>query len=449
MPYLDGIASGLNTTALIDAIVYAQSQPLVVMRQDLEDAEDVKEAIAGLTSRFNDITTSLEDIDTADEFTAFSTSLSSEDQFSATAGEGASPGTYNITVSSLAFSETEVSQGYADKSTLGTLGTGDVNITVGGVASTVTLDGTNNSLEGLAEALNELDGVTSYVLDTGDATDPYKLVVQGDDTGAANTIEIDTSALAGGTNPTFTETRSASDAQLDVNGITVNSASNTVTALPGLTIDLTNTGTDPVTLTVSEDEVAIADKIEAFVDAFNEAVGYYNKETAYNPDLGITGGLVGESSARRAVDGIGTVVSSPYEVGGAYSILAEVGITTSQDGTLELDRTTLEDALLENSEDVQKLFTDPNGPGVALSGRINDLYVDEETGSLTSRSESVEGEIEDLQTRIEDMEEYLDDYTERLRSQFVAMEQAMSSLNASAGMIGAMFASMPAPATPT
>jgi flagellar hook-associated protein 2 len=449
MPFLDGIASGLDTTALIDSIVATKAQPIRIMRDDLRDAEATKEAVAGLTNRVSDIATALDDINSLSEFVTYSTSMTDDAQFTAIAGTDVTPGTYSITVDSLASAETEVSQGYTDKDALGTLGEGDVTITIGGVATAVTLDSTNSSVQGLADALNDVDGVSAYVLDTGEATDPYKLIVQGQNTGAANAIQLDTSALTttGVTNPTFTETLTASDAQININGVTVQSASNSVTSIPGLTLDLKNTGTEPVTLTVSEDVTAMADKVEAFVDAYNEAVAYFDKSTAFNPDLNISGGLVGESGARRVMDGLSSIVSTGYDVGGSFTILAEIGFASQQDGTLDFNRTELEDAIRSDPESVQALFIDPGGPGQTMINRINDLYVDEDAGTLTSRAESIENEIEDLNSRIDDQEEYLDGYNERLRTQFIAMEQAISAINGTAGFLGALFASIPAAPT--
>ena len=63
----------------------------------------------------------------------------------------------------------------------------------------------------LAAAIDEIDGLSAYVLNTGADSEPYKLVVQGEDTGTDNSISFDTSGLTGsGTVPSFTEQRAAS-----------------------------------------------------------------------------------------------------------------------------------------------------------------------------------------------------------------------------------------------
>ena len=84
-------------------------------------------------------------------------------------------------------------------------------------------------------------------MNTGEASNPYRLIIQGEDTGSANTIEIDTSGLTGGgTVPSFTEQTAAADAELSINGIDVVSDSNTVSdSITGLTLELTGTTSEP------------------------------------------------------------------------------------------------------------------------------------------------------------------------------------------------------------
>ena len=44
---------------------------------------------------------------------------------------------------------------------------------------------------------DDIDGLSAYVLNTGADEDPYKLIVQGEDTGADNTIAFNTAGLTG------------------------------------------------------------------------------------------------------------------------------------------------------------------------------------------------------------------------------------------------------------
>lgn len=450
MPSIDGIVSGLDTTALIDGIIGAAAVPLTVMQDQLEELEDRLEAVSGVKNRLDDLATAIEGLDEVDEFASFSAELSEEGYVTVTTDSDVNPGSYEVEVLNLADNEVEVSQAYSDKDSTGVVSEGTLSITYGADTVDITIDASNSSLEGVAAAINDADmGVTAYVINNGDGTNPYQLVIQGDDTGADNTITVDTSGLAGGTAPTFTQTSTATDAQIVVNGVTVTSDTDTFAdVVPGLTIEAAAETVDPVTVSVATDEEALVEKVQAFVDAYNAVIDYYNTNTAYSPDDGIRGGLVGESSVRSVINSLGTMISSEYtDVDGAYTALSMVGISTNSDGTLELDTEELTEAIQTDYDAVEALFTTEDddtsayGPLATIRNAIEDLYLDSDTGTLTSRTDSLEESIEDQEERIADFEEYLVSYEERLREQFTYMETVLAELYASQDYLTALFAS--------
>ena len=444
MPYLDGIASGLDTTSLIRAVMEVAEAPLKRMQGNLDSLEDVKEAVAGLTNRFEDLSTALQGVDEVAEFSLFSATVSNTSALSATVDSDVAPGQYDVLINNLASSETEVSQAFADSTSTGVIGEGTFKVTYGGVETDITLDSSNSSLTGLATALNEVEGISAYVLDTGVATDPYKLVVQGQDTGTTNSISFDTSGLTGGTALSFTQTTEAKNASATVNGTTVESETNTLDNIPGLTLDLLSDPGETVSITVNQDTEGMADKIQAVVDAYNEIESYYDTKTAYNTELGISGPLLAESGSRRAVDALKDMFTGDYSaMGGSFSTLSQIGITLEQDGSLALDRTVLVDAIESDSDGVFAMFSEDGGPGKTLVTAIDDLYVDEDTGILTTRSDSIEEQIEDLQEDIDRKDALLDSQAERLRDQFVQMEIALAEMQSTGSYLAAMFAGSP------
>jgi flagellar hook-associated protein 2 len=442
MPAIDGIVSGIDTSGLIDAITSTATIPLQQMEEQLDTFEDQKEKIAGLSNRLKDLSSFLKDMDTLEEFSQFTATTDEDSPFTLSATDEAISGTYDVEVVSLASNETEVSTtGWATADEAGAFGHGELSIDYGGAVTQITVDATNDDPSSVAAAISAIDGVNAYVLDTGDGGTPFQLVIQSENSGASNTITVDTSALTGN-QPLFTETRSAANSEISVNGTTIYSETNTVTALPGLTINLTED--DPGqehTLTVSRDQTAIEADVQQFVDLYNEFVNYYDSASVYNSELGITGALASDATARRVVDGMADMVSSPYTVDGNFEIFAQIGIQTQQDGTLELDTEVLSDALTNNFDDVAALFNDENGPAQTIITKIDDLYVDEDTGSLQSRTDSLEDSIEDQQVRIEQQQVYIDNYVARLRAKFTAMEIAMSNFQNTSMYLGAMFAS--------
>src|SRR5208282_1155608 len=80
-----------------------------------------------------------------------------------------------------------------------------VAATASGVATPITIDSSNDTLDGVAAAINSANlGVTAQVFDTGLAGAPYRLEVTSNSTGAAQSFTI-SSNLTGGTAPDFAD----------------------------------------------------------------------------------------------------------------------------------------------------------------------------------------------------------------------------------------------------
>lgn len=436
----DGIVSGLDTTAMIEAILDVEAVAQQTLEDQLAEYEERLEATAGLSNRLSDVSDYIDTMDTPDEFSSISANITGT-AIDVTTDAGALSGTYNISVSALAQAEVEASDGFADKDALGGFAEGTLSVTIGGDTTDITIDSSNSSLTDVAEAIDAIEGLNAYVLDDGSGANPYRLVVQAEETGSSNTITLDTSGLTGpGQVPVFTEEIAASDAQLNINGVDITSESNTISeAIPGVTLDLNQTTTGTEVLTVDTDIDGIIENIQGFVDAYNEVMSYYDTQTAYDLEEDIRGGLVGETTASRVIEGVSSIISDQYEsLTGVYSSLAEIGFETQTDGTLTFDTEQLREALEENYEDTMELFTDPAGPAGQLRDSIQNLYIDSESGSLALRQETLEETISDYEEQIADFDDYLASYEERLRNQFTYMEQTLGALQAAESALLAM-----------
>ena len=107
---------------------------------------------------------------------------------------------------------------------------------------TISSGADNNNLSTLASALNAKAGITSYVLNTGAASNPYRLVVLSEKTGKDFTFSLSYNAT--GTSGTSLNTTGTSvtrvtgqNATASINSVSVQSATNVFTdAVSGLTI---------------------------------------------------------------------------------------------------------------------------------------------------------------------------------------------------------------------
>ncbi len=205
--FSNGLASGLNTSAIIDAIIGAARRPAVLMEGRIADRSNQISAFQGLSAMLLSLKIETDRLGAPESFDTLSVSSSDEDVLSATAESSASPGTYTFTVNSLAQPEILASQGFASVDSV--VGTGSVSITVGtGDEETITVGAGASTLSGLRNAINASDaGVTASIINTGSGASPYKLVLTSKTSGAANTIAIEAN-LTGGTAPAFARSTS-------------------------------------------------------------------------------------------------------------------------------------------------------------------------------------------------------------------------------------------------
>lgn len=436
MPAVDGVISGFDTSGLIKSITEAALQPAVNMRTRKADYEKKIEKITELSDKLQTLSEKAAEIGQEDGLAALS-STSTTDLIEVTQDSSAVAGNYLVEVSHLSRGETSTTNGYAD-SGLGQLGHGTLTIDYGGEPHEITIDGTNDGLAAIASEINDIDGLSAVVVDTGVGAEPFQLVVTGE-TGADNAIDFSfASSGGGGTDVAFTEVQDAQNSAVTVNGIAIESSGDTVEAIPGVTLDLRGVPTGTQTIKVAEDVDGMVEKVKGFVEAYNEVQSFVNTQSVYNAEAGLKGPFAGETSVRRVTDGLSTLISNQYTTGSNLTALSELGIATEKGGTLELDEDKLRELLEDDFANVDSLLTSDTGPLASLAGQIDDVYVDSENGTLESRTDSLQGSIEDLEDSISRQEDYVDAYSERLREKFTAMEAVMAQAQNSTNFLLAM-----------
>lgn len=434
---VDGLFSGLDTTGIVNALVAANSGNRNAMARQLEKDKATLGALTEMNNRLEAVASAAEDLRNISS-KGYTATVPETAGFTAEAGNGAIAGTYNVSVTSLASSEMEVSNTFADK-TRSVIANGTMDITVGGVTSTITVDGTNDNLVDLAASIDELDGVQAYVLNTGGAT-PFQLVIQSEETGADSAITIDTTGLVGaGTVPTFTEAQTGADAALTINGLAVTSSSNNVGAIPGLTINLNEAGLGASTIEVEIDQATIEESLTAFVDAYNAVVDFQVARSQYDQEAQTGGPLFGDGTSRRIVDRLGIMVSSGYTNESSLIVLSQIGIQTQQTGNLKLDTVQLSDAISAGFDDVIDFLTSDSGPLAVLQSEIDDVFVDPLEGAIKSRKQSLEAGIRDLEDRIADEDARLDTQAETIRARFTRLETTLAELQSATQFVSNLF----------
>lgn len=436
-----GLVSGIDTDSMVAGLVAAASKPKEVLQSQKKELEATQAAYSTLSSRLTTLKTAIEGIDTINELRTVSATSSNDDAVSVALEGSAVVGRFSIAVTQLASAEMEVSSGFPSSDASNSFATGALVVQYGATSTTISVDASHSSLEDVVALINDqVAGVTAYVMDTGSGPNRYRLVISGNETGSTNTISIDTSGLTGpGTVPTFTETSSAADASIVLNGETVTSASNEISgAVEGVTFTVSELTASNVAVTIARDSDAMVEKLQAVVDAYNAVMSYVRSQTVYNPDENLKGAFIGESQYRSVTQGVQTLVSGQYTANSVFTALSQLGFATEQNGDLSFDATVFKDALGEDFNAAIDLITDStNGFAAAMVSKL-DYFTDEDTGLLTGRVDSLADRIEVFDERIANFDDRMQKYEDRLKKQFMAMELAMSKFNNASSQLAAL-----------
>lgn len=267
-----GAGSGIFSADFVDKLVEAERVPTEMRLDNKEQLLQARiSAFRALKSAMSAMKSPLEVLKSGDAFEAFTTKTSNEAVAGVSiADKCVSRGSYSLNVTQLAQRQSLASVNVTDKNTT-TYGTGTLTLNVGGVSTEVTIDSSNNTLDGIAAAINKAGaGVSAGVVDTGSG---YRLMMTADESGVTNEIRIAASGDSSLSRFAFgiagmNETVAALDAELEVNGIAITRSSNTVEGVvEGVTFDLKSKGTSTVTIEPDPDKVT--ERVQEFVDKFN------------------------------------------------------------------------------------------------------------------------------------------------------------------------------------
>ncbi|EBA01037.1 flagellar filament capping protein FliD [Marinobacter sp. ELB17] len=371
-----GIGSGVLTSDLVDQLVKAERAPADNrFTRKTEQSEAMLSAYGQLRSAITELRLPMRQLSSADNLKAFSATSSNEDIGVSVNSAKASRGSYSLDVTSLATAQALASQDvFADRDTT-SVGEGKLTIAVGDKTANITIDSSNNSLQGLANAINDAGvGVSAGVIDTGNG---FQLVLSADETGTANAVSI-TATESDGTNTDdtglsrfafnadmaanagFSQTIAATDAVMKINGIEVTrSTNNFENVIDGLSFDIKDIGTS--TVKVSQDVGAVTDRVQGFVEKFNALQVTIDSLAGFNAEAGVGSLLTGDSTVRALQSQLRQVLTGvvPGLENANVRSLADVGIKTDPNtGALEFDRSIFETQLKNNPDDVTALFAE-------------------------------------------------------------------------------------------
>jgi flagellar hook-associated protein 2 len=419
-------SSGLDVTSAVNSAITAARAPEQAWESQISTLESQSSALTQLQSQVTSLDNDIQSLNSVvGPLSARTVTSSNSGVVSASAASGTQSGSHVVVVNSLATTASWTSGTFASGTTA--LPAGNFTITSGsGATATITTDGTTT----LSDAANQINsanlGLTASVITDANGS---RLAIVSNTSGSAANFTIGSSDPGFG----FSQAVTGSNAALTLDGISISSASNTVTgALPGVSLNLLSA--DPgvqVSLSVAPDTSQASSAVQQFVSDYNTAISALNQQFTFNGSS--EGVLSSDSMVRNLQSELMQALTYTYTpASGTTTVpnLSSLGISVNNDGTLSVDTSTLSNTLQNNFGDVQSFFQ-----GASMNGFANSMdqqltsFLSPGDGAFTVDLQSVSSQESDLQSTISDFEtNYITPLQTQLQSDYSQAEILLQQL---------------------
>jgi flagellar hook-associated protein 2 len=433
---ITGLASGINTNALIQAELEEAEAPITNMQAQVSGLQTMNNTLSSIQSALQTVADDAQALGDPTLFNPVQTVSSSNSALvsaSSTNGIGGVIGGSTVLVTQLA--------GAASRT---------FSFTSPSSADTITVDGQQVQLQAgassqdLANAINSSNSMDVWA----SATSSGQIVLSDRATGQQTGSYIQVSDPGGTLVEQTGLAQAGQNALYSVNGVAGSSASDTVTgAIPGVTLTLNGvTGTsNPVTVNVqppAANTQAILAAVNQFVQDYNAAVSAIESAVNTQPANSSTGSsfnqdagsLFGDPDLENLLSNLRTAMYSPGAgLPSGMASLPDIGISTgsstgviqqsSLNGMLTVDQSALTAALQSN----------PNGVEQVLQGWSQSFYqlVDSQAGpggSLDARIQGDSQQVTILNNQISAMQALYTQQQKDMEEQWAQVEATLSQL---------------------
>jgi flagellar hook-associated protein 2 len=498
---MSGLASGLDTDAVIKEMMSAQSLKKTNLEGKKEKLQWTKEKWGEMNTKlYSFYTDKLSPLKLQGSYLT-KKAVSSDESKVKTKASTAVAGSYSMSVDKLASAEYVTGADIRDKgyskSTLLT----EAGMTEGQTITIRTGKNLDSVTEITVDAETTIDDLVNTLKEAGlnanfdEKSGRFYIAAKG--TGEANKFTVESNAAEGegleklglgnitqnlaengvtAGNKNEMAVVSASDAQIRLNGAVINSSTNTVQA-NGLTLELIGTTNDDgIKLTVSNDTDAVYDKIKDFVKQYNElmtdmyekysapsAKGYSmltseQKEAMTDDQVKLWEDKIKGSLLRRddtlnsLMTAFRTAMQETVEVDGQKFSLSSFGIVTgdyTERGLLHIEGDADDPAYLDKNNKLKSMLeSDPELVGKALS-KVMDKFYDTLSNKMSATNLSsaltfyndkqMKTQTEQYEKQIKSWDTKLQDIEDRYYKQFSAMEKAMADLQTKQSQLAGFF----------
>jgi flagellar hook-associated protein 2 len=455
---VDGLISGLDTTSLINAIIAADALPQTLLKTQQQTTTTFVTALQGLNSQIASLTTLATSTAAAGALDLY-TANSSSSAMTATASSGASAGSVDLVVNQLAQSQVGVS---AAMSAWPTTPAALTIVSSTGVSTDITP--ASSSLDDIVKAVNAAGtGVSAMKVASGsvNGVPQYRLQFSSSATGAAAAFTVYQGTSADVTAGTATDLLAqpgaavihpAQDAQITLWAGTaaaqsISSSSNQFTdLLPGVTVNVTAASSTPIALTVGHDITQTSATASALVSALTAVFATISTQSAVVQSTGsdgtptVSGGVfTADGTVRSIKQSLLDAASDPIN-GHSPS---EIGVSITEDGTLEFDQDKFAAAYAADPANVQSMMGTIATRVAAAGTAASDQY----DGALTTKITGQQSVITSLGTQISDWDTRLATRRAALEQTYADMEVQLSNLQSQSSWLTSQLGSLPTTST--
>ena len=428
-----GIGSGLDVAKIVEQMVAAEKVPLKKLEYKAEGIQtqiSTYGEIKSLTSKLGDIVSKL----TRDSAWNGVSISSSNPTLSGTMTGIAATGTYNIKVTHLAQAQTTALGGaggiaLAKDQAMGAVGT--IKLTMGTEIKDIAIT-SSDTLTKIATKINEAGmGIQASIVTDVDGKERLMLRSKETGTDKAFTVDLSSAPTALGQNTT----QNAKNAKVELNGLVVESSSNTfANTIPGMSFTVSEVTSTAATLNVKADTEAMKKNIQEFVDTYNELNDLLTQSTKYVEESKTAGVLQGDSATVSLQNSLRMLTQGISGSTGGLTRLAEIGIQMQEGGKLSTDTTKLDKALT-NLEGLKGLFANKadalgQGGGIAVNFKNFTDKLLSFDGTLNTKTDSLERTLKSNSAEQTKVNTRADTLEKRLYAQYSALDTKMASLNA-------------------
>lgn len=441
-----GIGSGLDVAKIVEQTVAAEKVPLKKLEYKAEGIQtqiSTYGEIKSLTSKLGDIASKL----TRDSAWNGVSISSSNPTLSGTMTGIAATGTYNIKVTDLAQAQTTALGGVGGSAlpkdqAMGAAGT--IKLTMGTESKDIAIE-SSDTLTKIATKINEAGmGIQASIVTNVDGQE--RLMLRSKETGTDKAFTVDLGSLSSAPAALGqTTTQNAQNAKVELNGLVVESSSNTfANTIPGMSFTVSEVTSTAATLNVKADTEAMKKNIQEFVEAYNALNDLLTKSTKsvrtadgkLDPSVqkeGV-GTLQGDSATVSLQNSLRMLTQGISGSTGGLTRLAEIGIQMQEGGKLSTDTTKLDKALT-NIDDLKGLFANKadglgQGGGIAVNFKNFTDKLLAFDGTLNTKSDSLESKLKSNTAEQDKVNKRADALEKRLYAQYSALDTKMASLNA-------------------